>query len=119
MVKEVSTEQEFNDVLDQASQDNSLVVVDFFTSWCGPCKILGPIFNEVAGTFEGKSVVFLKVNCETLDELAENYDIASIPTMKFLVDKTVVHTHSGLASKDELTNMVNKYLDALSGNKKE
>ena len=56
------------------------VVVDFWAGWCGPCKMMGPIFQQVAAELAGK-VLFVKVNTETEPELANQFAIRSIPTL--------------------------------------
>lgn len=112
--REVESEKEFNEHLADASKNNKLVIVDFYTAWCGPCKLLAPIFKDVSKQFEDEPVTFLKVNCEDLDQLSEKYNITSIPTLVFIVDKTVVHEKQGLVKKDEFEKTVSKYLKSLT-----
>lgn len=113
MAQIIKTEEEFFSILESSNKDKSLIVVDFYTSWCGPCKILGPIFNGVAEEFKNKNVKFLKVDCEELEELSEKYEIVSIPTVKYIVSSITVHEKKGLSSKEELVETVNKYLEVL------
>ena len=74
-MKIVETEKEFNETLNT----NPLVFVDFYADWCGPCKMLGPVVEELAG--ETPDVTFVKVNVDDLPEIAQKYGIMSIPAL--------------------------------------
>lgn len=76
------------------------VLIDFWASWCGPCKMLSPIIEELAG--EENSVKFCKVNVEEQAKLAEKYKIMSIPALLVFKDGEVVHSLVGLKSKAEI-----------------
>ena len=67
------------DNLDQIIDANETVVIDFWASWCGPCRAFGPVFE--AASEKHKDVVFAKVNTETQPELAEMFGVRSIPTL--------------------------------------
>ncbi len=80
------------------------VVVDFWAAWCGPCKMLSPIVDEVS---QGeKSVKFCKLNVDDNPSQAGNFQIMSIPTLIFFKDGKPVDKVVGLVSKDELANRV-------------
>lgn len=110
---EVSTEKKFYEILEEASDKNRLVVIDFYTSWCGPCKVLGPIFSEVAKEKKDEPVDFLKINCEELEDLSEKYNISSIPTVLYLIDKTVIKESKGLIEKNVLSDTIDEYIKSL------
>ena len=57
------------------------VIVDFWASWCGPCQMMGPVFEKISSDYEGK-LKFVKVNTEENQELAQEYQIRSIPCLK-------------------------------------
>lgn len=80
-----------------------LTLVDFWAPWCGPCRILGPIIEEISNNpaYEGKLKV-VKVDVDENDELAEEYNITSIPSVKFFRDGKVVSEFVGVKQKDEL-----------------
>ena len=80
-VKHLKT-SEFKSVVDAAP----LAMVDFWASWCGPCKLLSPVLDKVAQEFEG-SVKFTKVNVDENPELAVKYGIVSIPTVMLFKGK--------------------------------
>ena len=85
----VATNSNFNELL----QDSKLVVVDFWATWCGPCRMLSPILDEVEEEMKDKISV-VKVNVDDADEIAAQFRIMSIPTLLFfkngqVVDKTV------------------------------
>ena len=85
----VATNTNFSELL----QDNKLIIVDFWATWCGPCRMLSPILDKEEEEMAGQISV-VKVNVDDADEIAAKYRIMSIPTLLFfkngqLVDKTV------------------------------
>jgi thioredoxin 1 len=85
------------------------VLVDFWAEWCGPCKVLGPIVTELAKEYEGKLVV-AKVNVDDEPELAQQYGIMSIPTMKFFKAGKIVGEIVGAAPKSSIEAEIAKHL---------
>ncbi|MEK6855398.1 MAG: thioredoxin [Nanoarchaeota archaeon] len=80
-------------------------VVDFWAEWCGPCKIMGPIFEEGAKEFKGK-VRFGKVDVDKNNELAQRFGVMSIPTTIFFKKGEQIDRFSGAVSKSALIKMI-------------
>jgi len=85
------------------------VLVDFWAEWCGPCKMISPIVDEVAGEFEGKLKVG-KVNVDENQELASKFSVMSIPTLILFKDGKPVDQIVGAVSKDTLVGKLNQNL---------
>lgn len=85
------------------------VMVDFYADWCGPCRMLGPVVEELAEEYEGK-VKIGKVNVDENPETSQMFGIQSIPAILFFKNGTVVGKTVGVQSKDTLQNK----LDALA-----
>ncbi len=80
------------------------VIVDFWAEWCGPCKMLKPIFGEVAAHLKGK-VQFGAVNIDDGQEIAERFDVMSVPTVIFFKDGEMVERFSGVMQKEEIIKL--------------
>ena len=76
-------------------------VVDFWAEWCGPCRMVGPIIDELAEEYEGKVVVG-KMNVDENDEIPAEYGIRSIPTILFFKNGELTDKHIGAANKNLL-----------------
>jgi thioredoxin 1 len=87
---------------------NKPVLVDFFAEWCGPCKMQGPIIDEVAEEIKDKAVVG-KLNIDEAGDVAEQYQVMSIPTMIIFKDGEVQETMTGLRDKGALIEILKKY----------
>lgn len=88
---------------------NGVALVDFWASWCGPCKMQLPIIEEFSGEMEGKATVG-KVNVDEELELAQSFGIQSIPTLILFKDGKPVKKLVGLHSKESLYEEVNQVL---------
>ena len=77
------------------------LVVDLWATWCGPCKMIGPVISELANDYDGKIVVG-KCNIEDNDDIAIYYGVRSIPTILFFKNGELVDKFVGAASKDKL-----------------
>jgi thioredoxin 1 len=78
------------------------VMVDFWAAWCGPCKIMGPIIEEIARDMEGKPVKVAKMNVDDSPETPGKYGIMSIPTLMIFKGGEVVEQLVGVQAKDKL-----------------
>ncbi|MBP3604370.1 MAG: thioredoxin [Lachnospiraceae bacterium] len=81
------------------------VLVDFWAAWCGPCKMLMPIIEELAGEVTG--VKICKVNVDEEPELAAKYQVMTIPTLVVIKDGEVMKKSSGVISKNAILDMIN------------
>lgn len=74
----------FNEVgFDKALQSDQLMMVDFWATWCGPCKMLTPVMEQLAGEYDGKDVIIGKVDVDEETPLAQRYGVMSVPTVIF------------------------------------
>ena len=80
------------------------VFIDFFATWCGPCQMQSPILDEIAQNREDIKVV--KVDVDKNADLAEKYEIMSIPTIIIMKNGQVINKYVGLTSKEELLNSI-------------
>jgi thioredoxin 1 len=83
------------------------VIVDFYAEWCGPCKVMTPIFEEVGSKYQGK-VKFVKVDVDANQALAQEFGIMSIPTLVVFEDGKAIDTLNGLQDEESLTEKAEK-----------
>jgi thioredoxin 1 len=109
MVTEVKSIEEFNEIIEKAGVDGKLQVVKLSAPWCGPCRVLAPIFEEVSEDHE--NVVFLSVDIEEVPDISKTYNVRGVPTILFFMGNggTVVERMVGLQSKDEIVKLIEKW----------
>lgn len=85
------------------------VLVDFFADWCGPCKMIAPVVEELAGEYDGKAII-TKVNVDEEHPLAERFGVMSIPTLLLFKNGQPVDKQIGFVSKSALEALITKHL---------
>lgn len=104
MVKHINGKEFNSEVL----QEKGVVVVDFFATWCGPCKMLAPVLEEVQN--EMSNVKIVKVDIDENERIAQEYSVMNIPTIKIFKDGKEIATNVGFVPKASLVNMIEKNL---------
>lgn len=85
------------------------VIVDFWAEWCGPCRMVGPIIDEISNEYKGKAVV-AKLDVDTNQEFAAKYGVRNIPTVLFFKDGELVDRKVGVAPKENYTETLDNLL---------
>lgn len=101
---EIITEKNFDEKIKKG-----VVLVDFFATWCGPCRMLSPILEEVKEEL-GEAIEIYKVDVDEDENLARKFGVMSIPTLFFFVDGKQVDKHIGLMPKEDIVEILSSYL---------
>jgi thioredoxin len=99
----ITSSQEFKNIVQTTKE--TLIVVDLYAEWCGPCRILAPVFKELAIT-HGKKVKFYRVNIDNSPEIASSFQVQGIPYVIFLRNGEMVHVIQGLHPKEEYEKVI-------------
>jgi len=100
----------FKDVI----KSDKPVLVDFFATWCGPCKALSPVVNNVKKELDGKMKV-VKIDVDKNKNVSTKYGIKSLPTLAIFQNGEIVWRESGMKTQSQLIKIVNRYLDVPAG----
>jgi thioredoxin 1 len=100
------TDQNFDS---DVSKSNIPVLIDFWASWCGPCKAIAPVIDEIAGEYNGKVKVG-KVDVDQNQDTAMKYGVRSIPTLLIMKDGKVVNQIVGAVPKGNITTMLDEII---------
>ena len=101
MLKHINTAEEFD-----ASIKEGTVLVDFFATWCGPCKMLSPVLEEIAN--ENPDLTVLKIDVDEVGQLAARYGIQAIPTLMLFKNGQRIETRMGYQNKNQLLAFIGK-----------
>ena len=91
-------------------KSNKLALVDFWAPWCGPCRAIGPVLEEIAKDYQDKINV-VKMNVDDNPETSSLYGVRSIPTLIIIKNGQVVETRIGMIPKNQLTAFIDKHLN--------
>ena len=101
MLKHIQSAQEFDNAIKEG-----VVLVDFFATWCGPCKMLSPLLEEIAE--ENKNLLVLKIDVDEVGELAARFGIQAIPTLMLFKNGQRIETRMGYQNKNQLVAFINQ-----------
>ena len=101
MLKHINETNEFDNTVKQG-----LVLVDFFATWCGPCRMLAPLLEELAE--EKRDLTIVKVDVDEAGALAARYGIRSIPTLFLFKDGQIIEKREGYQNKNQLLGLINR-----------
>lgn len=94
------------DTFQETIENNDLVIIDFWATWCGPCKSFAPIFESVSD--KHTDIVFAKVDTEAQQELAASFQIRSIPTLMIIRERVVIFSEAGMLPETALEEVIGK-----------
>ncbi len=94
---------------DKTIQGGKPVLVDFWAPWCGPCRIIGPIVEELAPSYQGRAV-FTKMNVDDNPQVAQKFGVTSIPTLMMFKEGKLVDRVVGAMPKGELQKFIDRNL---------
>lgn len=98
-----------NNNIDEVLASGKPVLIDFWATWCGPCRVLTPTVDEIAAEFEGKAVI-AKCNVDDCEDVAVRFGIRNIPTLLYFKDGQLAGRSVGLVSKADIESKLNALL---------
>lgn len=93
--------------IDSFIETDDLVILDFYADWCGPCRAMNPVLEDLQKSNTG--ITIAKINVDNNQELAENFKVTAIPRFVFIKNKVVVETLAGAQPKGKLQEIINKH----------
>ncbi|MBK7956694.1 MAG: thioredoxin [Bacteroidetes bacterium] len=93
----------------EVMKSDKLVMLDFWAEWCGPCRAVGPIVEELSQEFAGKATI-AKLNVDNEGDISAQFGVRNIPTILFIKNGEVVDKHVGSAPKSHFAAILNKHL---------
>ncbi len=103
----VFTDQNFKQ---EVEDGNELVLVEFYAPWCGPCKMMAPIIEELIEDYKEKDVKIGKLNVDENQTSAEKYNVMGIPTIALFKGGKVIEQVTGFRAKEDLKEMIDKHI---------